>query len=122
VSDLADFTSQLEELRAKQAESEKAAVKSAADLFAANQQLISTEQALVSLQGENSKRPEHAAPAAPAPVTLPRIHIVQDGDSLVRISVEYYGTESRWQEIYDANRDLLEGDHSLRVGQRLRIP
>ncbi len=68
------------------------------------------------------------APAAPvaggsAPVTpAPRIHAVTEGDSLTRISVRYYGTGSRWQEIYEANREVLKGENALRPGQRLRIP
>jgi nucleoid-associated protein YgaU len=51
-----------------------------------------------------------------------RFHTVADGDSLSQISVMYYGTANRWQEIFSANRDLLHGANSLRVGQRLRIP
>lgn len=60
-----------------------------------------------------------------APVTAaaePRFHIVADGDSLSRLSLRYYGTPNRWQEIFNANRDVLQGANSLRVGQRLRIP
>ena len=51
-----------------------------------------------------------------------RFHVVQEGDSLSRISVRYYGTANRWQDIYDANRELLKGENALRPGQRLRIP
>jgi chromosome segregation ATPase len=60
-----------------------------------------------------------AIPASAAPT---RVHTVSEGDSLSRISVRYYGTANRWQEIYDANRELLRGENSLRPGQRLRIP
>ena len=64
-----------------------------------------------------------AAAASAAPVTAaPRIHTVVEGDSLTRISVRYYGTASRWQDIYEANREVLRGENSLRPGQRLRIP
>ena len=44
-----------------------------------------------------------------------------EGDSLTRISLRYYGTPNRWQEIYDANRDVLQGENALRLGQRLKI-
>lgn len=60
-------------------------------------------------------------PAAPAPAP-PRIHVVAEGDTLTRISARYYGTGGRWQEIYEANRDVLRGENALRPGQRLRIP
>ena len=60
------------------------------------------------------------APAAAA--TPPRVHIVAEGDSLTRLSVRYYGTGNRWQDIYEANRDVLKGENALRPGQRLKIP
>jgi chromosome segregation ATPase len=63
------------------------------------------------------------ATTAPAPALAPdRIHTVAEGDSLTRISLRYYGTPNRWQEIYDANRDVLKGENALRPGQRLKIP
>ena len=63
--------------------------------------------------------PTPAAPPAPA---QPRIHLVAEGETLTRISMRYYGTSVRWQEIYDANRDILKGESVLRPGQRLKIP
>ncbi|MEJ1971651.1 MAG: LysM peptidoglycan-binding domain-containing protein [Lacunisphaera sp.] len=60
------------------------------------------------------------APATPAADV--RYHTVAEGDSLSRISMRYYGTANRWQEIYAANRDVLQGSSTLRVGQQLRIP
>ena len=51
-----------------------------------------------------------------------RFHVVREGDSLTRISLRYYGTGSRWQEIYQANRETLSASNSLQPGQRLRIP
>ena len=59
--------------------------------------------------------------AAEAPVSE-RFHLVVEGDSLTRISLRYYGTSSRWQEIYQANREVLSASNALRPGQRLRIP
>jgi chromosome segregation ATPase len=57
--------------------------------------------------------------AAPAEV---RYHTVTEGDSLSRISMRYYGTADRWQEIFNANRDVLQGSSVLRVGMQLRVP
>jgi len=51
-----------------------------------------------------------------------RFHVVAEGETLTRISMRYYGTSTRWEEIYDANRDVLKGQNALRPGQRLRIP
>ena len=68
--------------------------------------------------------PAPIRPVAPPTITTPevRYHTVGDGDSLSRISLRYYGTANRWQEIYQANRDVLQGSSALRVGQQLRIP
>jgi nucleoid-associated protein YgaU len=64
-------------------------------------------------------------PVLPAPEQVPpvpRYHVVAEGESLTRISMRYYGTSTRWEEIYDANRDVLKGENALRPGQRLQIP
>ena len=53
---------------------------------------------------------------------LPRFHTVAPGDTLSRISLQYYGTTSRWPDILAANRDLLRDERSLIVGRILRIP
>jgi TPR repeat protein/chromosome segregation ATPase len=63
-----------------------------------------------------------ARPSAPAGGAEVRYHTVVEGDSLSRISLRYYGTANRWQEIFQANRDVLQGSSALRVGQQLRIP
>jgi nucleoid-associated protein YgaU len=60
-------------------------------------------------------------PAVDASQT-PRYHTVVEGDSLSRISLRYYGTANRWQEIYEANRDVLSRENVLRPGQRLQLP
>jgi nucleoid-associated protein YgaU len=67
-------------------------------------------------------RPLGGEPLPQPAATQARTHIVVDGDSLSRISLRYYGTPNRWQEIYDANRDSLAGANALRPGQPLRIP
>ena len=59
-----------------------------------------------------------ASPPAPAP----RIHRVVSGDTLTRISSRYYGTPSRWQEIYNANRDQLSSADALPLDVELKIP
>ncbi len=70
----------------------------------------------ISSSGAAPIRPTPALPAAS------RFHSVEQGDSLSRISLRYYGTANRWQEIFQANSDVLQGSSTLRVGQQLRIP
>ncbi len=61
---------------------------------------------------------------SPAPVSTAgmRRHIVQKGDTLQSISLRYYGTRSRFRDIYAANRDVMPNESTLRIGMELRIP
>jgi LysM repeat protein len=63
-----------------------------------------------------------SANTAPDPAAVPRTHTVQSGDTLSTISARYYGTPSRWIDIYQANRDRLRSENALKVGQEIRIP
>ena len=58
----------------------------------------------------------------PEPERRTRTYTVRPGDSLYGISREVYGTGSRWHEIYEANRDRLPNENSVRAGMTLRIP
>ncbi len=51
-----------------------------------------------------------------------RTYVVQPGDTLGRISIKFYGTSSRYMDIYNANRDQLASPNSVIVGQELVIP
>jgi nucleoid-associated protein YgaU len=71
--------------------------------------------------------PQEAPPAAGMPDNsakppAPRIHVVVEGDSLTKISKEYYGTASRYDEIVAANRDVIRDENLLVVGAKLKIP
>jgi LysM repeat protein/predicted nucleic acid-binding Zn-ribbon protein len=65
-----------------------------------------------------------AAPATPAPppAPAPRFHTVAPGDSLSKISKQYYGTVTRWNDILQANRDVIRNPDALTLGTQLRIP
>jgi len=63
-----------------------------------------------------------AVATAPNSTSVPRKHTVQSGDTLSTISKRYYGTPSRWIDIYQANRDRLRSENALKVGQEIRIP
>jgi nucleoid-associated protein YgaU len=67
--------------------------------------------------------PLPSAPATPAPdATGPRTYKVVSGDTLAKISKQFYGTSARWQQVLEANHDKLHNDKSLRVGMELKIP
>jgi len=51
-----------------------------------------------------------------------RIHTVTKGDTLMSISLRYYGTRSKWRDIYGANRDVMKSENDLKIGTQLKIP
>ena len=60
--------------------------------------------------------------SSPDPNSVPRTYTVQSGDTLSAISKRFYGTSSRYIDIFQANRDRLSSEGALRVGQVIRIP
>ncbi len=53
---------------------------------------------------------------------IPSTYVVQPGDTFSTISRKFFGTRSRWKDIYKANRDRCASPESLRGGQTIRIP
>ncbi|MDD5727127.1 MAG: LysM peptidoglycan-binding domain-containing protein [Victivallales bacterium] len=51
-----------------------------------------------------------------------RVYTVMKGDSLSSISRSFYGSSRYYKFIFDANRDVLPDETSLRPGQVLKIP
>ena len=51
-----------------------------------------------------------------------RMHRIIDGDSLEELALRFLGDRTRWQEIRDANRDVLTMDDILPIGKQIRIP
>lgn len=49
-------------------------------------------------------------------------HTVESGDTLSAIAKQYYGKASRWNAIFEANRDQLDDPDRIRPGQVLKIP
>jgi len=49
-------------------------------------------------------------------------YTVQRGDTLSHISKHFYGKASRWNAIFEANRDQLDDPDLIQPGQVLRIP
>ncbi|HNQ23222.1 MAG TPA: LysM peptidoglycan-binding domain-containing protein [Phycisphaerae bacterium] len=63
-----------------------------------------------------------AAPASTTP-TGARTYRVRAGDTFYGIAREVLGSSSRWRELFELNRALVDGDpRNLRVGQVLTLP
>jgi nucleoid-associated protein YgaU len=63
---------------------------------------------------------DEQTPPAPNPYT--QIYVVQKGDTLSKIAQQYYGDPTLYEQIFEANRDVLSDPNKIMPGQKLRIP
>lgn len=63
-----------------------------------------------------------AAAAAGGPSRTARIYTVQAGDSLSKISKDFYGNANQYMKIFEANKDKLSDPDKIRAGIELVIP
>ncbi|HWA11184.1 MAG TPA: LysM peptidoglycan-binding domain-containing protein [Opitutaceae bacterium] len=123
----------------------KSAVPLAAQANALREQLRQTQAQAMAIAAENADlktklslggpvavaQPSRIAPTAPPtnpqsatqnPQSSARTHTIAAGDTLAKISRQYYGTPDRWNDILAANRDILRDEKSLVIGRVIRIP
>jgi len=84
------------------------------------------------LPEENPLPPAAEAPPAELPdltqyeqaekIKTLKFHIVQKGETLSRISSQYYGSAGKWQKILEANRQTIKDANKLTPGMKLIIP
>jgi nucleoid-associated protein YgaU len=51
-----------------------------------------------------------------------RTYVVQAGDTLSKISKQFYGNTNDYMKIFNANRDKLTDPNKIQPGQELKIP
>ncbi len=49
-------------------------------------------------------------------------HKIEANDSLSKLAKRYYNDESKWDRIFQANKNSMLNPHSLKIGQELLIP
>ena len=49
-------------------------------------------------------------------------YVVNDNDTLQKISHKFYGTTRKWKFIYDNNKDILKSPDKVYPGTRIKIP
>lgn len=54
--------------------------------------------------------------------TPEQTYTVQAGDSLSKISKQFYGSANEYMKIFEANRDVLSDPNRINPGEKLRIP
>ena len=53
---------------------------------------------------------------------IPETYTVEEGDTLMRISAKFYGTNRKWREIREANKTVISSDGRVRAGQVIKLP
>ena len=48
--------------------------------------------------------------------------MVRPGDTLSKISMQYYGNRTRVRDIFAANRGVMKSEIDLKVGMELKLP
>lgn len=71
---------------------------------------------------EMSRRAFAKSDAKTRQVKGQRVYVVQPGDSLAYISLQFYGRPNAYDRIFEANRETLKSPDLIRIGQRLIIP
>ena len=61
-------------------------------------------------------------PVNPAMASANRTYTVKSGDTLSKISQQFYGNAKEYMRIFNANKDKLKDPDHIAVGQELKIP
>ena len=65
---------------------------------------------------------EKTQASAPKPASAVQAYTVKSGDTLARLSEQFYNSPNKWEKIYEANRDVLKNPNYIYVGMKLMIP
>jgi len=72
-----------------------------------------------SVNGDGLTAPEPVAEVAAASTEY---YVIESGDTLWGIAAKFLGNGSKYPEIFDANREVIEDPDKIFVGQKIRIP
>lgn len=71
---------------------------------------------------EKKPEPPKKAVEEPAHEERPAEYVVQEGDTLYKLAVRFYGNRSAWNRIREANKTVISTDGRIKVGQKLVLP
>ena len=61
-------------------------------------------------------------PEGPLHEMRPKFYTVQEGDTLIRIAIRFYGRPSAWHQIHEANKVVISNDAKVRAGTVIKLP
>lgn len=92
-------------------------------LYIGQKIVIPAYQAAREGRGASLQVSSKSSQGIPASTTMGnRTHTVQKGDTLYKISRQYYNSDAGWKKIYEANRDVIPNKNSILQGTVLIIP
>ena len=53
---------------------------------------------------------------------IPDTYVVQEGDTLYKIALRFYGRTSAWKQIREANKETISTDGRVRSGMTIKLP
>ena len=75
------------------------------------------------VSAKKAKPVEPAAKSAEPPhEERPEEYVVQEGDTLYKIAIRFYGRRSAWTKIRDANKTVISMDGRVNAGERIKLP
>jgi nucleoid-associated protein YgaU len=90
--------------------------------LAAETQVPMRDNGQLSIADSRSGVPDYTVYEKPEKIKTQRFHIVCDRETLSGISYKYYGSASKWQKIFEANRSRIRDPHKIAPGTKLIIP
>ena len=83
---------------------------------------VNGQQVILPVNDQQVTLPMNDQQVASVDISTKTIYKVKPNDSLSKIANEYFGDETEWDKIFQANKDNLSDPNSLYVGQELLIP
>ncbi len=103
---------------------ESGEAKEKAILMAGNMKGVSAVVAhgLKIAEADNLEVPEQDQDTAFEASTDTQYYTIESGDTLWGIAAKFLGNGSKYPEIFEANREVIEDPDKIFVGQKIRIP
>jgi NitT/TauT family transport system substrate-binding protein len=112
--------------RVESAPAPAASVKEKAPVVEAKVRPAGTDEKLKpvakQLPAAAEKQPSGQATAAKTSGPANQTYIVKGGDTLSKLAERFYNSVSKWEKIYEANRDILKNPNYIFIGMKLIIP
>jgi NitT/TauT family transport system substrate-binding protein len=83
---------------------------------------VATEEKVKPVSKQIPAAGEKTSVSAPSAKASTQQYTVKSGDTLSKIAEQIYGSHTKWEKIYEANRDSLKNPNYIYVNMKLVIP